>query len=77
MFDKVFFHDTNLENESTTDLDIFSDRIDEFSKTTSILCKNSKILKSFVTEELEKKGVIILNIPEALGNYSDLHSKIS
>jgi Fe-S cluster assembly scaffold protein SufB len=73
--DKVFFNDTNLKNESTTDLDIFSDRIDEFSKTTSILCKNSKILKSFVTNELEKKGVIILNIPEALGNYSDLIQK--
>ncbi len=73
--DKVFFNDTNLVNESTTDLDIFSDRIDEFSKTTSILCKNSKILKSFVPTELEKKGVIILNIPEALGKYSELIQK--
>ncbi len=73
--DKVFFNDTNLENESTTDLDIFSDRIDEFNKTTSILCKNSKILKSFIPIELEKKGVIILNIPEALGKYSELIQK--
>ena len=73
--DKVFFNDINLKNKSATDLDIFSDRIDEFSKTTSILCKNSKILKSFVTNELEKKGVIILNIPEALDNYSDLIQK--
>ncbi|MGZ5501438.1 MAG: Fe-S cluster assembly protein SufD, partial [Nitrososphaeraceae archaeon] len=74
--DKVFLNDTNLENKSSSnDLDIFSDRIDEFSKTTSILCKNSKILESFLTDELEKKGIVILNISKALSDYSDLIQK--
>src|SRR5688572_25299169 len=73
--EKVFFNDSNLQRKSSNDLDIFSDRIDEFNKTTSVLCKNSKILKSFVTEELEKNGIVILNISQALKDYSDLIQK--
>jgi Fe-S cluster assembly scaffold protein SufB len=73
--EKVFFNDTNLEDESSHDLDIFSDRIDEFNKTTSVLCKNSKILESFVMDDLKKKGIVILNISQALREYSDLIQK--
>ena len=73
--EKVFFNDTNLQGESSNDLDIFSDRIDEFNKTTSVLCINSKILKSFVTDELEKKGIVILNTSQALRDYSDIIQK--
>src|SRR5215208_4151927 len=74
--DKVFLDDTNLENKSSSnDLDIFSDRIGEFSKTTSVLCKNSKILESFLTDGLVKKGIVILNISQALSDYSDLIQK--
>jgi Fe-S cluster assembly protein SufB len=73
--EKVFFNDSNLQRKSSNDLDIFSDRIDEFNKTTSVLCKNSKILESFVTDELEKKGIVILNISQALKDYSDLIQK--
>jgi hypothetical protein len=46
--EKIFLNDTNLQRQSSNDLDIFSDRIDEFNKTTSVLCKNSKILKKKV-----------------------------
>ena len=35
--EKVFFNDSNLQRESPNDLDIFSDRIEEFNKTTSVL----------------------------------------
>ena len=73
--EKVFFNDTNLQGESSNDLDIFSDRMDEFNKTTSVLCINSKILKSFVTDELEKKGIVILNTSQALRDYSDIIQK--
>jgi Fe-S cluster assembly protein SufB len=74
--EKVFFNDTNLQGESfTNNPDIFSDRIDEFNKTTSVLCINSKILESFVADELEKKGIVILNTSQALRDYSEIIQK--
>ena len=44
--DNIFFNSPAL-TDNKDELNIFSDRIEELSKTTSILCKNSKILKSF------------------------------
>jgi Fe-S cluster assembly scaffold protein SufB len=72
--DNIFFNSPTLTNNKD-ELNIFSDRIEELSKTSSILCKNSKILQSFLPEEFEKKGIIITNITYAINEFSDLIQK--
>ena len=54
--DNIFFDGTTL-TDNKDDLDIFSDRIEEVSKTSSILCKNSKILQSYLPEDFKKQGM--------------------
>ncbi|HET9806921.1 MAG TPA: SufD family Fe-S cluster assembly protein [Nitrososphaeraceae archaeon] len=72
--DNIFFNSPTLTDDKD-ELNIFSDRIEELSKTSSILCKNSKILQSFLPEEFEKKGIIITNITYAINEFSDLIQK--
>ncbi len=72
--DNIFFNSPTL-TDNKDELNIFSDRIEELSKTSSILCKNSKILKSFLPEDFEKKGIIIKNITYAINEFPDLIQK--
>lgn len=72
--DNIFFNSPTLTDDKD-ELNIFSDRIEELSKTSSILCKNSKILQSFLPEEFEKKGIIITDITYAINKFSDLIQK--
>src|SRR5215212_3451982 len=72
--DNIFFDGTTL-TDNKDDLDIFSDRIEEVSKTSSILCKNSKILQSYLPEDFKKQGIIITNIIHALNEFPDLLQK--
>ena len=74
MADNIFFNNVTLLNNKD-DLNIFSDRIEELSKTFSILCKNSKILQSFLPEEFEKKNIIVTNITDAINRFPDLIQK--
>ena len=74
MADNIFFNNVTLLNNKD-DLNIFSDRIEELSKTFSILCKNSKILQSFLPEEFEKKNIIVTNITDAINEFPDLIQK--
>jgi Fe-S cluster assembly scaffold protein SufB len=69
--DNIFFNNVTL-TDNKDGLNIFSDRIEELSKTSSILCKNSRILQTFLPEEFEKKGIIITNITDAINQFSDL-----
>jgi FeS assembly protein SufD len=69
--DNIFFNNLTL-TDNKDGLNIFSDRIEELSKTSSILCKNSRILQTFLPKEFEKKGIIITNITDAINEFSDL-----
>jgi FeS assembly protein SufD len=72
--DNIFFDGPTL-TDNKDDLHIFSDRIEELSKTSSILCKNSKILKSYLPEYFKKQGIIISNITQAINEFPDLLQK--
>jgi len=72
--DTIFFDGFNVTNNEDN-LHVFSDRIEELSKTSSILCKNSEILKSYLPEDFEKKGIIITSITKAINEFSDLLQK--
>ena len=74
MADNIFFNNLTLK-DNKDNLNIFSDRIEELSKTSSILCKNSKILQTFLPAEFEKKGIIITNITDAINEFSNLIQK--
>lgn len=74
MADNIFFNNVSLTNNKD-DLNIFSDRIEELSKTFSILCKNSNILQTFLPEEYEKKNIIITNITDAINKFPNLIQK--
>jgi hypothetical protein len=54
MADNIFFDNKNQKDDNNN-LEIFSDRLAELSKTSSILCKNSKILKTFLPDDFKKK----------------------
>jgi FeS assembly protein SufD len=69
--DKIFFDETK-ENQ---DVSIFSDRIAELSKGTGIVCKNGRIVNTFLDDELKKRGLVISKISEALNEYSDIIKK--
>ena len=72
--DNIFF-DGPTPTDNKDDLHIFSDRIEELSKTSSILCKNSKILQSYLPGDFEKQGIIITNITHAIYEFPDLLQK--
>jgi FeS assembly protein SufD len=72
--DHIFF-DNNNQKDDNNNLEIFSDRLNELSNTSSILCKNSKILKTFLPDDFKKKGIIITNITEAINDSSGLLKK--
>ena len=72
--DNIFFDGPNL-TDNKDDLQIFSDRIEELSKSSSILCKNSKILQSYLPEDFEKRGIIITDITHAINEFPDLLQK--
>jgi FeS assembly protein SufD len=72
--DNIFF-DGPTPTDNKDDLHIFSDRIEELSKTSSILCKNSKILQSYLPGDFEKQGIIITNITHAINEFPDLLQK--
>lgn len=72
--DNIFFDGPTL-TDNKDDLHIFSDRIEELSKTSSILCNNSKILKSYLPEHFKKQGIIITNITQAINEFPDLLQK--
>jgi FeS assembly protein SufD len=74
MADNIFFDNKNQKDDNNN-LEIFSDRLAELSKTSSILCKNSKILKTFLPDDFKKKGIIIKNITEAINESPDLLKK--
>ncbi|HET7644084.1 MAG TPA: SufD family Fe-S cluster assembly protein, partial [Nitrososphaeraceae archaeon] len=74
MADNIFF-DSKTQKDDNNNLEIFSDRLDELSNTSSILCKNSRIIKTFLPEDFKKKGIIITNISEAINESSDLLKK--
>jgi FeS assembly protein SufD len=73
--DNIFFDGFNVTNNEEDNLHVFSDRIEELSKTSSILCKNSEILKSYLPEDFEKNGIIITSITKAINEFSDLLQK--
>jgi len=66
--DKVLIDIENVDKE-TEDWD---NRRDDLSKGPSVLCKNSKIVKTFLPERLSKEGVIITDISEAIQKFPDL-----
>jgi FeS assembly protein SufD len=72
--DNIFFNGFNVTNNEDN-LHVFSDRIEELSKTSSILCKNSEILKSYLPEDFKKNGIIITSITKAINEFSDLLQK--
>jgi FeS assembly protein SufD len=75
LIDNNIFFDGPTLTDNKDDLHVFSDRIDELSKTSSILCKNSKILQSYLPEDFEKQGIIITNITDAINEFPDLLQK--
>ena len=64
MADNIFFDNKIQKEDEKNNLEIFSDRLDELSKNSSILCKNSRIIKTFLPDDFKKKGIIITNITD-------------
>ena len=55
MADNIFFDNKIQKEDEKNNLEIFSDRLDELSKNSSILCKNSRIIKTFLPDDFKKK----------------------
>ena len=66
--DKVLLDKEDIDNE----MEEWDNRLDDLSKGPSVLCKNSKIVKTFLPERLIKEGVIITDISEAIQKFPDL-----
>ncbi|HSA75761.1 MAG TPA: hypothetical protein VLE21_06190, partial [Candidatus Nitrosocosmicus sp.] len=66
--EKVFIDEKNVDRGTEE----FNERLEDLNSGPSILCKNSKVIKTFLPEELRKQGVIISDILEAINNFPDL-----